>query len=158
MVGHHTLDGHGGGHRGRAEEVVAAALAVRVVVLARRAPGLHRVADVGQRVVLGEDAQDGPARAPGGDEGGGHSGDAAFDGEAFVFQDFGEVAGGLVLLQRDLGEVPEARRHFRDEVFQGGGVGEGGRLAFVDGLGGGGGGGERGKQRGCDETGEPHGV
>ena len=87
VVGHHPLDGDRGGHRGRAEEVVAATLAVRVVVVARRAPGLHRVADVGERVVLGEDAQDGAARSPRCDEGGGHSGDAAFHCEAFVLED-----------------------------------------------------------------------
>ena len=142
MLVHHALDGDGGGHRGRAEEVVAAAVPVGMVVLTGSASGLDRVADVGQRIVLGEHAQDGAPRPPGCDESGGHARDAALDGEAFFFEDIGEMGGGLMLLQRDLGELPEPHGNSGDEIFQRGGVGQGGRLALLHGLGGGGGGGQ----------------
>ena len=67
--------------------------------------GLRDVVDIGA------ERDDGLARAPGGDPGGGNAGDAALDFEAFLFQNAGEVFGGLELLKSQFAEAEDAVDH-----------------------------------------------
>ena len=70
-----------------------------------RAPALG---DSGQRVELGQDADNRGALTPAGDEGGGHPRDPRFDLEAGVLELRLQQARALHLLVTDLGKVPYA--------------------------------------------------
>ncbi len=108
---HRALEGDGGAHRPGAEQVVAAPLAGGHPVLAGLPSRDRSVTHAGQRVVLGQDADDGTAATEGGDEGRGHVGHAALHGEALVLQNADQEIGRLCLEQRGLRVVPELHRH-----------------------------------------------
>jgi hypothetical protein len=110
VLDHPLLERDGRADRGRAEQVVAAAVAGD---LARNA-GLHRVMGLGQArqgVELGEDGDDGAgAVLEAGDEGGRHAGHAGLYLEAGGLQLLLQHGRALGLLVADLGEAPDLQR------------------------------------------------
>src|SRR5438067_2120413 len=62
-------------------------------------------------VYIAAERDDRLPRSPARDPGGGNSGDAALDLEAFLLQDGGEVLGSLVLLKSELAEAEDAVYH-----------------------------------------------
>ena len=106
-----AVRGDGRRDGGGPEEVVPAAVAGRP----RDARGFFVcdagfLREAGERVVLGEDRDDGRPGARGRDEGGRHSRDAARDREPFLLEDVREERGRLRLLEGRLGELPDLLR------------------------------------------------
>src|SRR5581483_1303375 len=104
------LGGEPGERAGRAEHGVAAAVAVAARD-ERVLGGLRLLREAGQRVVLGEDADDRAALTPLGDEGGRHVRDAALDAEAVPLEQVGQPLGGARLEQARLRVAPDLAVH-----------------------------------------------
>jgi hypothetical protein len=85
-------------------------------------PGLffryRGVTDIGQCVVLGEDADDRTALAPTGYEGRGHVGDAALHAKPFFFQHVRQQLGGPDLFKCNFREIPQLHGQVLDDRLQ----------------------------------------
>ena len=123
---HGPLERNGRADGTGAEQVMAAALARKDPVVTEQPFRGDRVADPGQRVVLGEDPDDRAARAELRHEGGRHPGAVPLEREAFLLEQVGQVGGGSSLQHRDLGVVPQRLGHRPDLAGQGIDVGDGG--------------------------------
>ena len=102
--------GDSGGDSGGSEQVVPAAVPRRIgrARILFRLAGLLR--EAGERVVLGEDADDGRAGTGGGHECRRHPADVARDFEVLLLEQVRHHSRGLRLLQGGLGELPDLSR------------------------------------------------
>ena len=93
-------------HMAHAQQVVAAALAIKLALdgLLGRAQGL---AQAGQRVVFPQKADDRVAAAPAGFDGGGHSAGPQLHGKAVFLQQFRRPLLGVVFVVTALWRVPD---------------------------------------------------
>ena len=144
-----VLHGQAGRHRARTEEVMPTGVtrAHRRPRQPLRAPALG---DSGQRVELGQDADDRGSFSPAGDEGGRHPRDPGLDLEAGVGELSLQQARALRLLVPDLGKIPDL---LRDRAVAGCVGLHMSQHRLVAGLGSGGGGGREAEQ-GDEEQGE----
>jgi hypothetical protein len=81
------------------------------------------------------EGDDGLALAPGGHEGGGDAGDAALDFEAVLFEDVGEVLGGVGFVVAELGVAEDCVDHDLDLLGAGVDAGDGFLLHCGEGSG-----------------------
>ncbi len=108
---HHFL------HRERGDDVQRHAGVVAFAVARRAFDHRIMIGDAGflrslrNIVDIGAERDDGLALAPGGDPGGGNSGDAALDLEAFLFENAGEVFRSFEFLEAEFAEAEDAIDH-----------------------------------------------
>ncbi len=81
-----VLHGGGGEQRGRAEQIVAAAMAMAAGLDRARLRHAGLLAETGQRVIFAEEGDDGTALAPFAHQGGGNAGDILGDAETLMAQ------------------------------------------------------------------------
>ena len=107
VCGEPVLHGGGGEQRGRAEQIVAAAMAMAAGLERARFGHAGLLAEAGQRVIFAEEGDDGSAFAPFAHQRGGNAGDLLGDAETLMAQ-LGQMFGGRARLGvADLGHRPD---------------------------------------------------
>ena len=108
---HDLLDREDGRDVERDTGVMALAMARRAVNERRVGRGAGALGGLWYAIDIGADRDDRLAVPPGGKPRGGDAGDAALDGEAFLFENAGQVFGSFEFLETQLAEAEDLVDH-----------------------------------------------